>query len=318
MKVRHLLLIGVLVMSGQTTFAQSGKNIAGVSHVYETDPGNHEESSFEYDARGRMIHAKSIDYRVDGGYPEEDVWTTDYTYDDAAGTITSNTALSSGGATYTFVVVAKLTGGLITEITVDEYLSAYHFTEKLTMEYDASGRVVKSATTSDIHEYSESTIIWEDGNVLKTIDVESGHDTNIMYHIYDMTRPAPRNKQLAYMIMGMPIDVSSCQMMMGMYEYMGYAPKNLVVGVKKERNGSISKERNFVYEYDADGDISRIECYSDGTLTDTFVFGLSAAGVQEIEMEKADAPFYTLQGYQTSAPRKGSIIIRNGRKVVSK
>ena len=187
----------------------------------------------------------------------------------------------------------------------------------MTLEYDASGRIARSCITDDDGENEESIIGWEDGNPVTT--TETGyHETNISTYIFDLSRPAPRSAEMCYMLMGMPIDVTGVQVMMGMYNYMGYTPRNLVMGEKHSRNGGAISERNFVYGYDADGDISSIEVYMDGNLTDTYNLGLTAASIKEVEIEKADAPFYTLQGYRTSAPRKGTILIRNGRKVVSK
>jgi len=319
MKIRHLLFISGLLMLGQTTIAQTGKNFVSINHQYVQEPGSYEESNFEYDTRGRLIRAQTNDHVVDGSYSEESVWITDYTYDEAAGTITSNSTITSTMYTMTFTVEAKLTGNRVTTMTIiQDVASLYHSEDNMSMEYDATGKVVKSDNTNDNGVTHNSSVIrWEDGNAVETTETGEG-ETRVYNHIYDTTRPAPLNAKLAYLLMGMPVEVCTAQMMIGMYDYMGYTPKNLVVGVKHSRNGATTSEKNFVYEFDADGDISRIECYRNGTLTDTYVLGLTAAGVQEIEAEKTDAPYYTLQGCQTSAPRKGSVYIRNGHKVISR
>ena len=40
-----------------------------------------------------------------------------------------------------------------------------------------------------------------------------------------------------------------------------------------------------------------------------------ATGINELEVEEADAPIYSIQGIQTKTPTRG-IYIQNGRKVV--
>ena len=320
MRIRQLLFISGLLMLGLTAYAQRGKNFVSINHQYVEEPGCYEESNFEYDTRGRLVHVLSHDYTVVGSSSAETVWTTDYTYDDAAGTISSVSTVATPVYTMNFTVNATLTGNHVTHMTIIQDMPAYgyHAEDNMSMEYDATGKVVKSDNTNDNGVTHNSSVIrWEDGNAVETTETGEG-ETRVYNHIYDTTRPAPLNAKLAYLLMGMPVEVCTAQMMIGMYDYMGYTPKNLVVGVKHSRNGATTSEKNFVYEFDADGDISRIECYRNGTLTDTYVLGLTAAGVQEIEAEKTDAPYYTLQGCQTSAPRKGSIYIRNGHKVISR
>ena len=316
MKHRHLLLISAMLLLGQVAFAQAGKQIITISHQYVNEPGCHEEATFEYDGHGRLLHARTLDYDDLG---DENLWVTDYDYSGVPSQITSTTQGIMFGYTVYFYAHADLTANRVTEITIKQEvpLASYSSTGKMTLEYDALGRIAKSWTTDDDGDNDESIIGWEDGNPVTA--TETGHDeTNISTYIFDLSKPAPRSAEMCYMLMGMPIDVTGTQVLMGMYNYMGYTPKNLVIGEKHTRNGGTTSERNFVYGYDADGDISSIEIYKDGKLTDTYNLGLTAAGVQEVEVEKSSSPFYTLQGYQTSAPRKGTIYIRNGRKVVSK
>lgn len=316
MRHRPLLLISAMLLLGQVAFAQAGKQIVTISHQYVNDAGCHEEATLEYDNHGRLLHARTLDYDDLG---EENVWVTDYDYSGLPNKIVSNTTATTPEYTMTIIVDALLTDNLVTEMTIKQEVGTfYSATDKMTTEYDASGRVVKAHTSNhDSRDDTESVITWEDGNAVQTteVDIEGTHITN---HIYDTSRPSPSNVILAYMLMGMPVDVAGAQAMMGLYDHMGYKPKNLVIGEKHSGRSGSTSERNYVYEYDADGDISSIEVYRDGKLTDTYYLGLTAASVEEVEVDKPSSPFYTLQGWQTSAPRKGGIYIGNGRKVVSK
>lgn len=316
MKHRNLLLISAMLLLGQVAFAQAGKKIVTISHQYVNKPGCHEEATFEYDGHGRLLHAKTLDYDDLGG---ENVWVTDFDYSGLPNKITSTTQGIESGYTVYFYVDADLVANRATEITIKQEvpIAFYSATAKMTLEYDASGRIARSWTTDEDGDNDESIIGWEDGNPVTATETGYG-ETEVSTYIFDLSKPAPRSAEMCYMLMGMPIDVTGAQVLMGLYNYMGYMPKNLVIGEKHTGRSGTTSERNFVYGYDADGDISSIEIYKNGNLTDTYSLGLTAAGVKEVEVEKASSPFYTLQGYRTSAPRKGTIYIRNGRKVVSK
>ena len=307
-----------MLLIGREVSAQSGKQITSVTHtytalsgVYESTPGS-EQGEFVYDGQGRITSARTV--VSSEGFTE--TFITTYTYDDVAQKSFSQTTLQFNGMNVAFVnMECTLTDGHVTSMTMSQPQGGGStMMNYYTLEYDSDGHMVKMTDLDPAHDNRSSVDVveWVDGNCVTTTTTSQGH-TSVQEHGYDMTRPAPANPVMSYMLLGLPIEVGALQITLGAIPHWGVLPVNLLVSSKVS-----SSTRTYSYEYDNDGDINKIEVYRDGTKTDTYTFGLGSTGIREVTGDDVrDGKCYSLQGYQTTAPRKG-LYIRGSRKVIVK
>lgn len=293
--------------------AQSGKQITSITHE---DRNDKEESTFTYDASGRIIAAHTIS--TSGGDDPMDFAST-FSYDDAAQTISSHTVISCYGEQIIEDAVGTLSNGHISKIVIDDLEPGGSVAGAIfEVSYDGDGHAIKteSKLTTPGEEFlrTESILLWQDGNLVNVTtndnDIQEGVSTTVTRIHYDTAKPAPKNPIVAYMLMDLPMDVSSMQVLLPMLPYMGFTPRNLATGWDDGED-----QVSAAYEYDGDGDISRIEVFTNQDKSDTYIFGHGYSGISNVHADQPDDAYYSLQGHKVNHPKRG-IYVRSGRKVV--
>ena len=112
--------------------------------------------------------------------------------------------------------------------------------------------------------------------------------------------------------MHFPLTITEMHTTMNYAPYTAMKSQHLITGIKKGNKESVLK-----YQFDNDGDINKIDVYVNGVKTDTYTFDLVVSGIKEVTDVNEESPYFSLQGYQVTNPRKG-IFVRNGRKIVVK
>lgn len=293
--------------------AQSGKQITSITHE---DRNEKEESTFTYDASGRIIGAHTVS-TSDGDYYPMDFVST-FSYDDAEQTISSHTVISYYGEQIVEDAVGTLSNGRVSKIVIDDLEPGGTVAGTIIeMSYDGDGHVIriKDVLTTPGEEYltTENVLLWQDGNldnVSTTINRKNETSTVVTQIHYDTSKPAPKNPIVAYLLMDLPMDVSSLQALLPMLPYMGFTSRNIATGWDDEE-----KQVSAAYEYDGDGDITRIEVFSNQERSDTYTFGHAPSGISYVLADQPDDACYSLQGHKVNHPKRG-IYVRSGRKVV--
>jgi len=321
MRRKSLLIVVALLTLGQIAVAQSGKQITAIQHDFNGSANSElgtgsESATFTYDAQGRPVSGHLKVSSANGG--NEEVNAT-YTYDDAAQTINGTMTLTFSemppGMFITVTADAKLENGLLKEtlLTTNVPMANVEY-DKSTYEYDAEGYVTK-VSTSDMASGSgneSQEIVWADGNVTSWTSTRASGSTKVTTFTYDMSQPGPKNPYVCMIPLQFSFGLTGMMIMMPVVPYMGLMPKNLITS-----QTSKDKVLTLAYEYDGDGDVSKLEVFVNGSKTDTFTFGLSSSGISELRADDKEAPYYTLDGCRVTAPGKG-IYIHNGRKVLVK
>ena len=315
MTKRYLLSSLAVLLTVMSVQAQVGKQITSILCECHQPGGDSEESTFTYDASGRPIAAHTVS--TNGAEGDKMDYASTFSYDDAAQTISSHTVISSDGEQNVMDAVATLSSGRVSKVVFTEMEHQGTMAGSiLEVSYDDDGHVVntknKLTTLGEEYVYAESVISWQDGNIVSVSSTGNGGSLHngVQTLRYDMSKPAPKNPYLAYVLMDMPFDLSSMQMLLPMLPYMGYSSRNLPVGWEDER-----KEVSYAYEYDSDGDIRRIEVFSSQEKTHTYTFGLGTSGISDVRADQPGDDCYSLQGHKVNHPTKG-IYVRGGRKVV--
>lgn len=314
---KSIFIVATMLLLGLEASAQSGKPITSFTHtytaqsgVYESSPGS-EEGEFAYDAQGRVTSARTVVYSE--GFTE--TFTTTYSYDDVTQKSFSRTTVQFNGMNVASInMECELTDGHVTSMTWEQPQDGSALMNYFTFEHDSNGHMVKMTDVDPAHDYRSSVDVheWVDGNCV-TVTTTSKEETSVQEFGYDKTSPSPANPVMSYLLMRLPIEMGMLQILMGAIPHWGVLPVNLLVSSQ-----GASSACTFLYEYDNDGDICKIEVYRDGTKTDTYTFGLDASAVREVTTDDdRDDKVYSLQGYQTTVPHKG-VYIRGGRKIIVK
>lgn len=309
--MKQVYLILLLFVFTAATFANGDKEVVRINHLYADggssiydSPTGEDNATFTFDEQGRIISAKSED-GVDGT-----VFSS--TYDYGVSTIKGTTVINSEDGQIKINSVGQLNGNRVTEIRMTEDWGGESFESVLTLGYDSDGYIISSHTEEEDGYTHTDQMVWDNGN-LTQVDGIVG-DGNLYEYRYDMSKLSPRSEVLSYMLMTLPFDLGTIQFMLCFYPYMGYHPRNLLTGTKESNDGKIYDYR-FAYEFDNDGDITKIEVYENDNLTDVYTLGLGASGIQDIVADRIGSEYYSLQGNRVKSPRKG-IYIRDGHKVV--
>lgn len=311
-----------MLLLGQSAWAQAGKQVTSVHHVFtaeskvwEKEAGS-EDATFTYDAQGRILTGHTL-VTLPSGNME---FNTTFGYNESAQTVTSTTSINVPGLppgySIQMLTEAKLENNLVKELTETNIVTgAGQEIDKQFFERDSEGRIIKVSQTDPDHPDRDTydVLVWEGGNIVSTTTSDKSGSSDVTLHSYDLTHEAPQKGWPCYMVMGAPFQVSALQIMLAALDHFGPASKNLL-----SSNKYSSHELTFAYEFDADGDVSKLEVRKDGTLVSTYTFGLSSAGIGEVIADRTDSSYYTLQGYRVAVPKKGQVYICNGRKVVVK
>ncbi|MCR4957462.1 MAG: hypothetical protein K6B13_02490 [Prevotella sp.] len=315
---RLLLVTAALCLIGQGVSAQ--KEITFIKHEHYDDSNvpEIEEGRFTYDAQGRFLSGEST--RTEDG--EVTTFRTDYSYESDQKIIGKTVVAVPGYGDMEITVTAPLTNGLLGEWSLTEVFSGMTLaSERQVMVYNDQGRLIKTTfySSEDIDEIDHTELAWEDGNIATATDYENDVKDQVCRYTYDMTRPAPASHISAFLLYSMPAELFGFQFMAGLYPHYGMKPKNLLIKQNYEISGT--EVITSTYEFDADGYITRIELFEDGTRTDVYnlVHEAVSAGISNVSADNGgDSAYHTLQGYRVAVPQKSGIYVRNGRKILVK
>lgn len=313
-----------MLLLGQHAIAQTGKRITSIHHeftaesrVWEKQAGT-EDATFTYDGQGRITSGHTV-VTLPTGTME---FTTTYDFNEAAQKVTGTTSVLtptlSAGYTIEMIAESLLENNLIKEHTITTNVTgAQSEIDQQFWERDGQGRIIKVTQHDPTHPDRDTydVMAWENGNIVSTTNYDRNGSGHVTTHTYDMTRQAPQAAWLAFALMSGNFQVASIQMLMGASDYFGPMPLNLVTA-----NSNSSRETAISYEYDADGDITKIEVRYDNQLVSTYTFGLGTTAISAIEhspLNTEHSGVYNLNGQRVSQPTKG-LYIRNGRKVIVK